>query len=215
MIDKIKLKLIRIRWAKKNKHNYTVPINQFNTQLVSVGKKTYGGLYVLTFNNESKLKIGAYCSIAPNVAFMLSADHYIHNISTYPFMAKIFGEKYEGISKGNIIVDDDVWIGYGAIIMSGVHIGQGAVIAAGAVVTKDIPPYAIVGGVPAKVIKYRFELETREKLLNIDFNKFNDEMIGKYKHELYKPLKDVEQLQWLPQIGQVSKYENIEKHNLL
>lgn len=77
-------------------------------------------------------------------------------VSTYPFKRKLFHGGEEAVSKGDIIVGDDVWVGYGATILSGVHIGQGAVIAAGAVVNKDVPPYAIVGGIPAKVIKYRF-----------------------------------------------------------
>lgn len=73
--------------------------------------------------------------------------------------------------KGAIIVDDDVWIGESAIIMAGVHIGRGAVIGAGAVVTKDVPPYAVAVGTPAKIVKYRFDHETIDKLLKIDFNK--------------------------------------------
>lgn len=87
------------------------------------------------------------------------------------------GADREAISKGDIIVKDDVWIGRNALIMSGVNIGQGAVIAAGAVVTKDVPPYAIVGGVPAKVIRYRFEEEIINELVNVDFDKFNVEFI--------------------------------------
>ena len=79
--------------------------------------------------------------------------------------------------KGAIIVDDDVWIGESAIIMAGVHIGRGAVIGAGAVVTKDVPPYAVAVGTPAKVVKYRFHYETIDKLLRIDFNKINKEEI--------------------------------------
>lgn len=73
--------------------------------------------------------------------------------------------------------DDDVWIGESAIIMAGVHIGRGAVIGAGAVVTKDVPPYAVAVGTPAKVVKYRFDYETIDKLLRIDFNKINKEEI--------------------------------------
>lgn len=72
--------------------------------------------------------------------------------------------KHEATSKGDIVVKDDVWIGYGSIILSGVHIGQGAVIAAGSVVSHDVPPYAIVGGVPARLIKYRFSEEMTKKL---------------------------------------------------
>ena len=101
-------------------------------------------------------------------------------------------------------IGNDVWIGYGAIIMSGVHINQGAVIAAGAVVTKDIPAYAIVGGVPAKVIKYRFDSEIIQELLKKDFEKLSYEMIGKNLDKLYNKVTDVKSFQWLPQ-----KEENI------
>ena len=82
--------------------------------------------------------------------------------------------------------------------MSGVHIGQGAVIATKSVVTKDVPPYAIVGGVPAKIIKYRFEPEIIEELLKVDYNKLTDEMIKEQINELYTELKDIKQLDWMP-----------------
>lgn len=100
--------------------------------------------------------------------------------------------KTESFGKGDIIVDDDVWIGYGATIMSGVHIGQGAVV------TKNVSPYAIVGGVPAKVIKYRFELEMIEELLKIDYSKLTKVDIEKQINELYVELKDKRQLDWMP-----------------
>ena len=107
-------------------------------------------------------------------------------------------EKCEAISKGDIIIYDDVSIGYGAIILSGVHIGQGAVVEAGSVVTKDIPPYAIVGGVPAKLIKYRYKPEMIEALLTIDYRKLNDEIIRNNIDKLYTELRNAEQLEWMP-----------------
>ena len=85
--------------------------------------------------------------------------------------------------------------------MSGVHIGQGAVVAAGAVVTKDVPPYAIVGGVPAKVIKYRFEPEMIEELLKVDYSKLTKKDIEKHIDDLYTELKDPSQLDWMPKKG--------------
>lgn len=176
----------------------------FNVNSVSVGKETYGSLNVDNYNNLYKLNIGNYCSIATDVMFILDADHYTNHISSFPFKVKVLGESYEGVSKGDIIVDDDVWIGYGATIMSGVHIGQGAVVAAGAVVTKDVPPYAIVGGVPAKVIKYRFEPEMREELLKVDYSKLTKEDIEKHIDDLYTELKDPSQLDWMPKKGKKS-----------
>lgn len=174
IVKKMKLNKFRKKWRYINKNNETIPMNIFDSKLVSVGEYSYGELNVISFNKNSKLKIGSLCSIAQNVKFILDADHRIDTISTFPFKVKIFKEiKYEAISKGDIIIEDDVWIGYGAMILSGVKIGQGAVIAAGAIVTRDVPPYAIVGGIPARVLKYRFSQDIIEKLLNIDYSKFN------------------------------------------
>ena len=96
------------------------------------------------------------------------------------------------------MVEDEVWIGYGVTIMSGVKIGQGAIIAAGAVVTKDIPPYAIAGGVPAKVIKYRFSKDIVDELMKIDYSKLTKELIAEHIDEMYFELKEINQLEWLP-----------------
>ena len=123
------------------------------------------------------------------------------SISSYPYRVWITNEKQEGVSKGNIIVDDDVWIGFRSTILSGVHIGQGAIVAAGSVVTKDVPPYAIVGGVPAKVIKYRFSPEMIEELLKVDYSKLTKEMIEEHIEDLYAELKDPSQLDWMPKKG--------------
>ena len=105
---------------------------------------------------------------------------------------KLIGNICEATSKGDIIIDDDVWIGYRSIILSGVHIGQGAVIAAGAVVTKDVPPYTIVGGVPAKVIKYRFTSEITDYLLTMDYSKLDQDMIERHIDALYMQISTIE-----------------------
>ena len=189
----------RKKWRRRNGHNETRAVNVFPAELVTVGKKTYGDLYVLAFDSSSRLTIGNFVSIAPNVAFMLSADHFLDHISTYPFKAKSDEQALEGLSKGDITVDDDVWIGYGAVILSGVHIGQGAGVAAGAVVTKDVPPYAIAGGVPAKVMKYRFSDDLIAELMKVDFSRLDEAMIKLHEKELYQTLDNVSQLHWLPE----------------
>ena len=163
---------IKIEWKKKNSHNYTNLENIFDISMVEVGKATYGGLRVINHsaNSNLKLKIGNYCSIGGNVTFVLGSEHNLNTLSTYPFQSRIIdpGSKEAG-SKGDIIVKDDVWIGHGAIILSGITIGQGAVIGAGSVVNKSVPDYAVVGGVPAKIIKYRFSSSVIQKLKKIDF----------------------------------------------
>lgn len=128
--------------------------------------------------NGDRLVIGRFCSIACGARFLFnSANHTLGSLSTYPFPI-FWGEKW-GIDKsevatawdnrGDIVIGNDVWIGYEAVIMAGVRIGDGAIIASRAVVTHDVPPYAIVGGVPAKVIKYRFDPATVERLLAIEW----------------------------------------------
>ena len=146
---------------------------------VEVGKYTYGRLNVLSYGNEAeKLQIGSFCSIAGTSKFILGGCHDVSTFLTYPIKPKLLHEG-SALCKGAIVIEDDVWIGESAIIMSGVHIGRGAVIGAGAVVTKDIPPYAVAVGVPAKVIKYRFDPEIIEKLMSIDFNRISrDEIVN-------------------------------------
>lgn len=194
-----------ILWRKNNSHNTTQAVSLFDVNAVTVGKETYGNLNVLYYNDGPILSIGSYCSIGPEVCFILSSDHDLDHVSTFPYKVKTLQiEHYEAISKGDIIVDDDVWIGYGATILSGVHIGQGAVVAAGAVVTKDVPPYAIVGGVPAKVIKYRFSPEIIQQLMKLDYSKLTEDMIRERIDELYTSLdgktpEEVEKLlEWFP-----------------
>ena len=186
-------------WRAHNPHNTTSLLSETPIECVHVGKGTYGGLNVLNFDGTTQLRIGNYCSIGPEVLFIPSADHYTDRISTFPFRAKcISPDALEGIGKGDIVVEDDVWIGCRVTVLSGVHIGQGAVVAAGSVVNKDVPPYAIVGGVPAKVIKYRFEPEMIEELLKIDYSRLDEPMIRAHADDLYQKLEIKEQLSWLP-----------------
>ena len=98
-------------------------------------------------------------------------------VTSFPIERFFLSGIDEAWSKGPIIIEDDVWIGMNAIILSGVHIGQGAVISAGAVVTKDVEPYSIVGGNPAKLIKYRFDASLREKLQLVNFERIDEELI--------------------------------------
>ena len=122
---------------------------------------------------REKLIIGKFCSIACGTKFLFNcANHSLKSLSTYTF--PLFYEEWEleksnittaWDNKGDIVIGNDVWIGYEAVIMAGVHIGDGAIIAARAVVTKDVPPYTIVGGTPAKEIRKRFDAEVIQQLL--------------------------------------------------
>ena len=135
--------------------------------------------------NQDKLKIGKFCSIACGAKFLFtSGNHTMKSLSTYPF--PIFFEEW-GLdgkdicdawdNKGDIVIGNDVWIGYEAVILSGVTIGDGAVIGSRAVVTKDVEPYTIVGGVPEKPIRKRFDEQTIEKLEKIGWWDWSEEQI--------------------------------------
>ncbi len=189
----------RIKWRKRNPHNGTILKNPFNMDAVKVGNHSYGFLDVLRDGDRGNLTIGHFCSIAANVMFVVSSEHNTKTVSTYPYKVRcLHTQASEAFSKGDIVVDDDVWIGYGATILSGVHIGQGAVVAAGAVVAKDVPPYAIVGGVPAKVIRYRFSPEIIEALMKVDYSRLTKEMVAEHVDDLYENLTDPAQLAWMP-----------------
>ena len=141
-------------------------------------------LYHYPINND-RLKIGKFCSVACGAKFFFTcANHAMNSLSTYTF--PIFFEEW-GLdaknirqawdNKGDIVIGNDVWIGYEAVILSGVTIGDGAIIGARAVVTKDVPPYTIVGGIPAKPIRRRFDERTVERLSALGWWNWNEEKI--------------------------------------
>lgn len=183
----IKLNAFKRKWVRQHPESELIPMNCFPSGVVEVGRYSYGELNVVTFDSKTKLRIGSFVSIAQHVAFLLDVEHYVDHLSTFPWKVKMLGESTpETFSKGDIVIDDDVWIGYGATIMSGVHVAQGAVIAAGAVVTKDVPAYVIVGGVPAKVIKNRFTKDKLDRVVNtIDYRKITSDWVKEHIDDLY------------------------------
>ena len=137
--------------------------------------------------HREKLIIGKFCSIACGTKFLFNcANHSLKSLSTYTF--PLFYEEWEleksnittaWDNKGDIVIGNDVWIGYEAVIMAGVHIGDGAIIAARAVVTKDVPPYTIVGGTPAKETRKRFDAEVIQQLLLLKWWNWSTDKIRK------------------------------------
>jgi len=144
--------------------------NKFNKQYprYKIGSNCYGVPHVKHPHPDAILTIGNYCSIAKNVEIFLGGNHRIDWVSSYPF--PVFFDQAKHIrdfvtSQGNVDIGSDVWLCQNATILSGITIGHGAVIANGAMVTKDVAPYEIVGGNPAKHIRWRFDEPTREALL--------------------------------------------------
>ena len=165
---------------------------KFNIGDSTYGEFNWGGANDLELLDE--LTVGKFCSIGPNVELRIIG--YYHNpewITTYPLSSSFFKTEFPNAFKNTIPkpkehryvrIGNDVWIGKDAKIIGDVTIGDGAVIGAGAYVTKDIPPYAIVVGCPIKIIKYRFDEETIEKLLKIKWWDWPKEKIDKYGHIL-------------------------------
>lgn len=142
--------------------------------------------------NRDRLIIGKFCSIACGAKFLFnSANHTLSSLSTYPF--PLFFEEW-GLekrnvaeswdNKGDIVLGNDVWIGYEAVIMAGVTIGDGAIIGARSVVTKDVPPYTVAGGIPAKPIKKRYPEETIAALSELKWWDWPENRIAQNLHAI-------------------------------
>lgn len=157
---------------------------------ISIGRGSYGAPRLFWSKGDfgHRLAIGSFCSIAEDVGIFIGKHgrHTVDYVSTYPFglvFGRAAGKVASRTEAGNLGVEigNDVWIGRSALIMSGVTIGDGAVVAARALVNKDIPPYAVVGGMPAKLIKYRFSESTIEKLLRLRWWEWPDEVIAEHQ----------------------------------
>jgi acetyltransferase-like isoleucine patch superfamily enzyme len=151
---------------------------------MNIGKYTYGNPKINFDNNYSNLTIGKFCSIGTNVSIYLGGEHRTDYISTYPFgylhknifnLNRQYDEKF---TKGNVVIGNDVWIADNVTIMSGITIGDGAVIANNSHVIKNVEPYTIVGGNPARYIKHRFSQEQIDKLLKIQWWNWDDQKIN-------------------------------------
>jgi acetyltransferase-like isoleucine patch superfamily enzyme len=149
-----------------------------------IGRHSYGDLKLRQWGEGAQLKIGAFCSIAAGVKIFLGGEHHTGWVTTFPFPAlwKTVAGQYPGhpYSKGDVIVGNDVWIGTEALIMSGVRIGDGAVIGARAVVSKDVPAYAIVAGNPARIVRMRFAQTQIDRLQALAWWQWDDDTISKF-----------------------------------
>jgi len=161
---------------------------------IKIGEYTYGisSNTVLLFKDDDRVEIGKYCSFARGVQIITSGEHNYHLVSSFPFYSKILnlGDEKDTLSKGKITVGHDVWIGVNAIILSGVTVGHGAIIAAGAVVTNDVLPYTVVGGVPAKFIKFRFSETSIKDILEIGWWNWDNDFLIENIDDMYLNVTD-------------------------
>jgi acetyltransferase-like isoleucine patch superfamily enzyme len=153
---------------------------------IKIGEFSYFGGDIIRRGGMNTITIGKYCSIANGVIFDSGFNHNMNFVSTYPFNSNIPACSHltgHPICKGDILIGNDVWIGEDAMIMGGVTIGDGAVIAARSIVTKDVKPYSMVAGMPAKFKKYRFTEDQIQSLLKIKWwNLPNQKVIENAKH---------------------------------
>lgn len=152
-----------------------------------VGRNTYGHDNIKVyrwdgpFNARCKVILGSFCSIGGNIEIITNGNHKYNRVSTYPFAERgwtpMNQESISAYGNGDVTIGNDVWIGMNSRINSGITIGDGSIIAADSLITRNVEPYSIVGGNPAKLIKYRFTPETRNKLLLIKWWEWKDERI--------------------------------------
>lgn len=168
---------------------------------ISVGRFTYGNPQLMMWADQERIQIGSFCSIADEVVIFGGGEHLTDWVTTFPLRIA-FGDSLaekdgHPSSKGKTRIGNDVWIGFRAMVLSGVTIGDGAVIGAGAVVTADVPPYAMVVGNPAKVIRYRFAPVVIKRLLELcwwewDINKIKASVSMLCATDIDKFLKNYE-----------------------
>jgi chloramphenicol O-acetyltransferase type B len=155
---------------------------------VEIGKYIIGYPKILSWRTDDKLKIGKFCMFAHNVIVLAGGEHNLETVTCYP-LRDCFqlpnDNNTDSASKGPVIIGNDVWIGAGAIVLSGITISDGAIIGAGSVVTHNVPPYAIVAGNPARIVRFRFSNSQIDKLLKIAWWNWSEDKIKANINDFY------------------------------
>ncbi len=160
-----------------------ISVGALPAERAAVGRHTYGYTEhtFQIFTPFARVEVGAFCSIGPEVRILAGSEHIMTRPTTFPLDALIFdpaaGNASDVVDKGTTVIGNDVWIGLGAVILSGVLVGDGAVIGAGAVVSRWVPPYAVVAGNPAEIVRYRFSPQIRRRLQALSWWDWDDEQI--------------------------------------
>ncbi|MBN4957909.1 CatB-related O-acetyltransferase [Stenotrophomonas sepilia] len=171
-------------------HGFIPPLTTDDPR-VSIGRFTYGGATFKLWSAGERVEVGAFCSFAEDVLIFGGGEHRVDWVTTHPlriaFNSPGAGQDGHPHSKGVTRIGNDVWIGHGALILSGVTVGHGACIGAGAVVSKDVPPYAIIAGNPGRVVRTRFSELQIERLLQIAWWNWPVERIKQFESLLCSP----------------------------
>lgn len=184
--------------------------------LLKLGRGTYvsESINIMSWKDDYLVRVGRYCSIAKDCTFLLAANHRIDWVTTSTLIEGLVSKELEehlheighNQCKGDIVIGNDVWIGTQAMILPGVHIGDGAVITARSVVTKDVEPYSVVGGYPAKLMYYRFPENIIDKLLEIKWWDWPEELVRQSSSLLWN--SDIQKfIDYAKALGQIMPIE--------